>query len=285
MDRAGVFVRTQVSTVADPILIPDSHGQIAFYPIPYLEPGLAADQLGAEPTHEGVLGAAVEQIRVDRARRDPTLRSVTLAHAFVAGGHTSESERDIRVGGVSIVPTSLFDSATYAALGHLHGRQELTPTIRYSGSPIAYSFSEQAHIKSSWLVDIGAAEVESVTAVAAPVPRALAVLRGPLEELLSNHRHETAETAWCQVTLTDPIRPRAAMERLRRRFPHALELRFDPQGAQAERLRYADQLSGRSDLDICCGFLDHVRGHQNDAAEAAVLGDALAATRLLEVES
>jgi exonuclease SbcD len=285
MDRAGVFVRTKVSALADPILVSDGHGQIAFYPIPYLEPSLVAEQLAAEPTHEGVLGAAIERIRVDRGRRDPALRSVVLAHAFVAGGHTSESERDIRVGGVSIVPTSLFEGVTYAALGHLHGRQELTPTIRYSGSPIAYSFSEQTHTKSSWLVEIGAHEVKSVTEVAAPVPRALAVLRGPLEELLSDHRHESAEIAWCQITLTDPIRPRSAMERLRRRFPHALELRFDPQGAQAERLRYADQLSGRSDLDICCGFLDHVRGHRNDPAETVVLRQALEATRLLEVES
>jgi exonuclease SbcD len=75
------------------------------------------------------------------------------------------------------------------------------------------------------------------------------------------------------------------MERLRIRFPHTLELRFDPQGPRAERLKYAEQVSGRSDLDICCSFLDHVRGHHSDLAEASVLGQALEATRMHEVES
>ena len=93
-------------------------------------------------SHEAALSAAMRP-RTPRPRRPrPGTRSVVLAHAFVAGGEPSESERDISVGGVSRVPTAVFDGVDYVALGHLHGAQTLTDRVRYSGSPLAYSFSE-----------------------------------------------------------------------------------------------------------------------------------------------
>ena len=67
---------------------------------------------------------------------------MVVAHAFVAGGLASDSERDIAVGGVSVVPVDLFAGIDYTALGHLHGRATLAESVRYSGSPVAYSFSE-----------------------------------------------------------------------------------------------------------------------------------------------
>ena len=153
-----------------------------------------------------------------------------MAHAFVTGGVGSESERDISVGGVSAVPPTVFAGVDYTALGHLHGRQEVAEGVRYSGSPVAMSFSEWAHRKGSLLVDLsGAAPV--VERVEAPVERPLAVLRGTLDQLLTDPAHRGAEAAWCQVTLTDPQRPLGAMDQVRRRFPFTLELRFDPQGA------------------------------------------------------
>ena len=95
---------------------------------------------------------------------------MVLAHAFVAGGEPSESERDISVGGVSRVPTGLFDGVDYVALGHLHGAQTLTDRVRYSGSPLAYSFSEHAQTKGSWLVDLGGDGAVTATFVEAPGP-------------------------------------------------------------------------------------------------------------------
>src|SRR5438094_380072 len=83
-------------------------------------------------------------------------RSVVLAHAFVVGGQGGESERSLTLGGVDHVPGSVFDGIDYAALGHLHGPQRLAEHLRYSGSPLAYSFSEAAHRKSVWLVDLDA---------------------------------------------------------------------------------------------------------------------------------
>ncbi len=77
----------------------------------------------------------MRRVRADLAARSSTTRSVVLAHAFVAGAQPSDSERDISVGGVSLVPTSVFDGIHYAALGHLHGRHTLTAAVRYTGPP------------------------------------------------------------------------------------------------------------------------------------------------------
>ena len=169
-----------------------------------------------------------QRVRRDLAARASGTRSVVLAHAFVAGGEPSESERDISVGGVARVPTGVFDGVDYVALGHLHGAQVLTDRIRYSGSPLAYSFSEHAQTKGSWLVDLGADGSVTAEFVEAPVPRPLARLRGTLDELLADPALRRHEESWVQATLTDEVRPPQPMERLRRRFPHTLVLAFEP---------------------------------------------------------
>ena len=105
-----------------------------------------------------------------------------MAHAFVTGATASPSERDISVGGVAGVGLDTFDGVTYTALGHLHGRHTLSESVRYSGSPLAYSFSEARHHKGSWLVDLDREGLAEVQFVAAPVPRPLAVVRGTLDD-------------------------------------------------------------------------------------------------------
>ena len=85
----------------------------------------------------------------------------------------SESERDISVGGVDLVPAAVFDGVDYVALGHLHRPQTLTPRLRYSGSPLAYSFGEAGQQKQAWLVDLDAARPGRGPrrAAARPAPR------------------------------------------------------------------------------------------------------------------
>ena len=116
--------------------------------------------------------------------------------------------------------------------------------MRYSGSPVPLSFSEAGHTKGSWLVDVDRVAGSSVEAVDAPVERPLAVLRGDIDLLLTDPALTAAERAWCQVTLTDPVRPLGAMEQLRRRFPHTLVLQFDPQGAPVPVRSYAQRTVG-----------------------------------------
>jgi len=284
MMKAGLHVRTDPARVGEPVLLADEHGDVAFYPLPYLEPALAADQLGSERTHAGVLEAAMAAVRADRLSR-PGVRAVVSAHAFVTGGMASDSERELAVGGLGQVGAETFTGVDYVALGHLHGRQQLSPTVRYSGSPLAFSFGEADHHKGSWLVTLGAGGVEQVESVEAPVPRRLARLRGTLDELLEQGRFTAAESAWCQVTLTDAIRPAEPMERLRRRFPHVLELRLEPSGMMpGTGTGYSARITGQGDLEVCCGFLEHVRQRPPSTEETLLLQQALEASLLDRME-
>jgi len=293
LERGGVHLRTRVEDLAQPLLLPlgtDTAGKeavLALYGIPWLEPRLVSEQLGVETaSHFEVTRAATGLIREDIARRSEsaTVHSVVLAHTFASGGISSDSERDLSMGGVGAVPLDLFDGFSYTALGHLHGRQQLSASVRYSGSPLAYSFSESTHQKGAWLVDIGPEGITSVSEVQWEAPRALAVLRGELEDLLAEPAHTWAEAAYCQITLTDAHRPVRAMERLRSRFPDTLVLAFDPQGGSATaQASYSSRLAGApDDLAVCCGFLEHVRGRSADQAEKAALAAALENVRLLE---
>ena len=273
VDLAGVHLRTDPEGVDTPVLVDDEHGTVAVYALPYLEPDVLARRWSLPArSHHAAMARALERVRADLATR-PGVRSVAMAHAFVAGGVASDSERDIAVGGVSAVPRELFDGIDYVALGHLHGRAVLTDAVRYSGSPIAYSFSEAHHVKGSWLVDLGASGVTRAELVEAPVPRPLAMLEGTLEDLLGTREHAAAESAWVQATLTDASRPAAAMERLRARFPHVVALRFAPAGR--DRTPERVPTSGRSAHDITLDFVRHVRGGPATEAESALLREAL----------
>ncbi|MCR6030803.1 exonuclease subunit SbcD [Nocardioides sp. zg-579] len=274
IDAAGVFIRTDPAGVGTPVLLEDEHGPVAVHALPYLDPhAVAAPWDLPRRSHEAALTEAMARVRADLANR-PGVRSVVLAHAFVAGAQPSDSERDISVGGVSIVPTTLFDGIDYVALGHLHGRHTLTDRVRYSGSPLAYSFSEADHHKGSWLVDLAADGAITAEYVDAPVPRPLARLTGTLAELLEDPRHARHEGSWVQATLTDEVRPLQAMDRLRRRFPHALVLGFatPPPGLGVAP---AARTAGRTDHDIAHEFVRDLRGAPPTAEERALLDAAI----------
>jgi exonuclease SbcD len=279
--RAGVHLRTDPASAGTPVLLPDAHGEVALYGLPYLEPALVKDEFGVDRAgHEAVLGAAMDRVRADLAGRPAGTRSVVLAHAFVTGGQGSDSERDITVGGVASVSASVFVGVDYVALGHLHGCQTLTGRIRYSGSPLPYSFSEADHRKTMWLVDLDARGEVSAERIDCPVPRPLARIRGPLEDLLADPALTRHEDSWVEATLTDPVRPADPMARLCARFPHTLSLAFDPERAPDEPgVSYARRLAGRSDQEIAEDFVAHVRGAAPDAEERTVLRDAFDTVR------
>jgi exonuclease SbcD len=275
-DAAGFHLRTDIDRVDVPVLLEDPHGPVAVYGIPYLEPDQVkrAWDLGTR-SHAAALTEALRRIRADLASRGAGVRSVVVAHAFVVGGSSrpegSDSERDIAVGGVSAVPADVFDGIDYVALGHLHGQHTLTESVRYCGSPLAYSFSEAGHRKGCWLIELGASGL-SAELVRAPVPRRLARLTGTIDELLHDPAHASEQDAWVQVTLTDPVRPARAMARLQARFPHLVALQFTPPPTAVPDA--ARVVEGRSDHEIALAFVADVRGEPASVIESDLLRDA-----------
>ena len=252
----SVHVRTRVTPehIGTPVELTDEHGPVLVFGLPWLDPDVARHRLApadeALPrTHEAAMSAAVEIVKSTVEKHEAEVgapvRSVVLAHAFV--GHigraddatpdqpaVSDSERDIAVGGVAIVPSHVFEGITYTALGHLHGPQQPrldgTGTIRYSGSPLRYSFSEAGHTKSVTLVELGPDGAVGIELVDVPQPRPMAQIQGPIAELLTSDDHTQHEDAWVKAIVTDAVRPELMVDRLRGRFPHLLTTQHLPEG-------------------------------------------------------
>jgi exonuclease SbcD len=288
-EAAGIHLRTRVEDIARPVIIRDEHGEVGIYGIPYLLPDAVMAELGAERSHASVLAAGCERIRADAAARG-LRRTVVIAHALVTGGQVSESERDIRVGGIGDAPARVLAGCSYLALGHLHGQQRVdaggTTSARYSGSPLAFSFSERDHRKSVTLAEIAGDGTVVTQLLPTPVPRPLREVRGRLDELLARADGDLADLAgaWVKAVLTDQARPVAPMERLRERWPHTIALDFQPEGGltgpDADLARMAEAVDP---VEICGLFVDFVAGAPPDEAQLAVLRQAVEAARRGEV--
>ncbi len=311
--RDRLTVRSRVEDLAVPLELPAADGasSVLVYALPYLDPDTTRHRLAGPDTdddgaplvparsHEAVAAAAMRRVRADlTARRatGPRVPAVLMAHAFVVGGQASESERDIRVGGVDSVPLGVLtggaDAAAvpdYVALGHLHGPQRVGPELdperpgplaRYSGSPLAYSFSEMHHTKSSVLVELGPAGVEHVELVPAPCPRRLSDASGTLAELLSPAFDRQAAD-WVRVAVTDTVRPRDLYAQVKARFPHALVVQHRPAvpltGGPARTVTTA-----RDPLEVAAEFVQDVSGAAPTDAESAVLRRAYEAALVAE---
>src|SRR5690606_25328628 len=111
------------------------------------------------------------------------------------------------------VAASSFDGVDYVALGHLHSPQTVSETVRYSGSPLPYSFGERSHRKAVFVVDLDASGAASVERVDLPVIRELTRLEGELDDLLADPAHAAVEEHYVSAVLTDAIRPLDAMRR------------------------------------------------------------------------
>ncbi len=280
----GVTVRGDVARAQEPVLVTPRDGgtPVAIYPLPYLEPAVVGPALAGEPVrlrHEEVTRLALARIRADLEGR-PRQRSVLVAHTFVAGGETSESERELTIGNVDRVSVAAFAGFDYVALGHLHASQQLDgPRVAYSGTPLPYSFSEERQVKSVRIVELAADGTPTVQVVPLGVGRRLCTLRGPIDELCGDPAHAAASEARVRAILTDDSLPLQAMARLRARFPHIAELRHEPpelaRAGGAERHRQVRQ--ARSSLQLATAFFTDQQGQPPDEPEAELLRAALAA--------
>ncbi|ATG50952.1 exonuclease sbcCD subunit D [Brachybacterium vulturis] len=284
--RPGIHLLTDVPGIEHPVSVADEHGEVLFFGLPYLEPDRARTELvgeGEAPlarSHEAVTRAALDRVH-ERAAAHPGARTVVLAHTFVTGGDASDSERDLSVGGVDSVPAGVLGGLDYLALGHLHGCQDLTRLVGapawYSGSPLAFSFSEKNHRKSVLLVELGApGTAAEIRRIRTPVPRPLTELRGSLEEILARADEHGGD--WVKAVVTDPARPAHLQEQLREAYPHLLLTEYAPEGREA-RAGTPVVRREQNPLDVMDDFLAHVTGAAPTSAEHEVLDRAYTAVR------
>jgi len=280
-----VRILAEPAGIGTPVLLADDAGPVAVHGIPYLHPDLTRHALAAVPdeplarSHQAVVGAAMDRVRADLADR-PGTRSVVVAHAFVGGSEPSDSEQDIRVGGVDMVAASVFDGVDYVALGHLHGPQRVGPDdrIRYAGSPLAFSFGERHQRKSVTVVDLAADGSVTVELVPTPVPRRLVDVRATID-VIESGAHRADADAWVRVAVTDAVHPERMYARVKDHLPHALAIAHEP--ADRPERQAARPVTATSDpVEVAADFVTFATGVTPDDDDRAVLTEAYEAAAL-----
>ena len=255
MAGVGLHFRTRLKDITAPVQIDSEDFTLLAYGIPYLEPdvdaGPADHQWNVHPSQTGVLAEAMRLINKDiesrRSRSSKPIRTLVASHAFVQGATSSDSERnikDVKVGGLGQADAAVFDGVDYVAMGHIH-RPHATNEIkgpgatllRYSGSPIPFSFSERNDSKQVLLVEFSKDGVSDSTISSIPAPslRGMQQIEGTLEEILSDKFQDSDD--WIKVILKDKEIPINVFETIKRKYRHLLDLDHrsafignDPQG-------------------------------------------------------
>ena len=274
---SGVHIVTRWPS--EPVVLEDEHGPVRFYGIPYLEPH-ALRTVHGDPelgSADGTIRWAMDAVRADL--QEHPARSFVLAHCFVgrtpAGSEIDDdAPRDITVGGKSMVSASHFAGVDYAALGHIHSRQEILPHVRYSGAPLHFSFRERSPERGGWLVDLGRTGVDSIEWVPLPVPRQLTTVTGELETLLADPGLDGTEDHWVRAILTDAARPTEPMQRLRRRWPNCAHVELRPPDRARAETAYRERVRERTDIEIIESFVADVRDHEPLAPEERAIAQA-----------
>jgi exonuclease SbcD len=277
--RDGIHVLTDPQAIATPVTVHDEHGPVHFFGIPYLEPAIVRSLWpdAALRTQAQVMHHAMGLVRDGMAEH--TGRAVAVAHCFAAGvDPTAGLEREVRQGGLDVVPMASFAGPDYVALGHIHGRQQLSERVRYSGAPLHYSFGEQHKERGSWLVELDTDGLASAQWLALPVPRALVTLTGTLDEILSDENATAHADDWVCAIYTDALPQHEPMRRLRERLPFCALVQHQPEGADAADDRsYSQRLrTAVTDEERIEAFLEHVRaGHGASEREAELIREVL----------
>jgi exonuclease SbcD len=287
--RSGITVLTDPAAAGTPVTIDDADGPVHFYGIPYLEPAIVRHRWeGVELRSQAqTLGHVMGLVRDDLSKRAG--RSVVISHCFAAGVEATPGvEREIRQGSLDVVPLSVFDGPDYVALGHIHGRQTLSDRVRYAGAPLHYSFGEGDKPRGSWLVDLDASGLASVTWLDLPVPRPLVTLRGTLDELLTDMRFDAHLDSWVCAQYTDATPQLDPMRRLQQRFTHCATVVHAPEGRSPNDGRdYAGRVRrARNDVELIDAFLTHVRaGEGASAGEDELIRDVVDTRTLAEASA
>lgn len=269
IERAGVHLRGGAERLEEPVRLPGAD----LWLIPFLWSGSLVREGEDGPlrlqSQEAALAEAVARIR---ARMDASRLNVLVAHCFAAGAEPSESERTL-VGTAVQVGTELFAGFDYVALGHLHRPQALGPRVRYSGSPLAYSFSEAGQAKSLAAVTLAKDAAPAVDLVPITPLRPMVSVKGTLDELLADPRFSGLGEAYVRVVLTETASLGQPAARLRSRFPLLLELQEATSSVPLQPLAPLPALE-RPDLGTdFLAFQQRLRGEAPPEALQAAFAD------------
>ncbi|WP_066016817.1 exonuclease SbcCD subunit D [Endozoicomonas atrinae] len=269
LSHAGLHIISHLGQITEPVVITVGDETVRFYGIPYCDPENVRDQFDTDVrNYDEAHCFLIEQIADSQTGEAP---SVLISHCFVDGCEDSESERPLSVGGadrVSWEPMKRFD---YVALGHLHSPQHKGEKhIRYSGSILKYSFSEQNQKKGATLVELDKCGLGGITHLPLKAKRDVRVIEGELKEIMEQGRVDPGADDYVLVRLTDTHAILDPMGKVREVYPNTLHLERANQFVSDLQTMNREQLK-RNELEMFCDFYKEITGQDlSDAQHEAI---------------
>ena len=225
MSSRQIYLSPVFESDVEPITISDRYGEIHIYMLPFVKPSLVKRVYPEEEiiTYQDAVNAAVQHMQIDTDKRN-----ILLAHQFVTGAARCDSE-ELSVGGVDDVDASVFDGFDYVALGHLHGPQKIgKETVRYSGTPLKYSFSEANQKKAAVIVDVEEKGKINIQQIPLVPKHDMREIRGTYMEVTALDFYKDMKTDdYLYITLTDEEDIPDAIGKLRTIYPNIMKLSYD----------------------------------------------------------
>ena len=272
LSGSGLHIIGSTDAILSPVMLSDAYGQLAFYGIPYLEPVMAREYFEVELSgHDETLAYVAERIKTHN-QQNGRFRTVVVSHCFLDGGEDCESERPLSVGGADRVSAKFFKTFDYTALGHLHGPQfKLINKIRYSGSILKYSFSEEHHNKSVTIVDMDAKGKCVIEKIALTPLHDMRSLEGSLKDVLERGQSDPNFEDYVQVRLSDTHAILDIMGKLREVYPNVLHLERPGLVLEnSEKMASRDRLR-KGEMSMFGDFYEQVKGESLSAKQAKLI--------------
>ncbi len=204
----------------------------------------------------------------------PNNKNILMCHCFVSGSILSESDRAAMVGGSSAIPADIFEGFDYIALGHLHKAQNRGSNLRYSGSPLKYSFSEAEHLKSVTILDVeDYVKIEELEVV--PL-RETRVIKGTFDEVLATAEHDTKREDYIKIEISDRYAGMEAVELFRSYYPNLLNISGKMNETEENQLT-VEELYNLSSDDILERFFKEITGDELSEEQKNLFREAMAA--------
>lgn len=271
----GLHIAGPIRPEFDPVVLSDEAGEVHFHLVPYTDPSMVR-HVFEDPdikTHDDAMKAMTGRIT---AEMNPSARHVFVGHAFVTPrgeqeDNTSDSERPLAIGGAEHVSAQHFQPFHYTALGHLHkAHYVLNETIRYSGSPLKYSISEEHHQKGFHVVELAADGSVTVDKRLFTAKRDMRSVEGTIAEIMEHERSDD----YVFVTLLDETPVLYPMEKVRSVYPNAMHVQRKTFVKEAGESTIGNRRK-MDPMQLFNAFYEEVKGDVPTAETAELFGDVL----------
>lgn len=242
---SGVYLSPLYRGEIRPVMLEDEYGPLYVYMLPFIKPVHVRRYFPEEEirSYTDALRCVIGRLDLDRSQRN-----ILVAHQFVTGALCCESE-ELSVGGLDNVDAEVFSDFDYVALGHIHSPQSIgSEAVRYSGTPLKYSFSEVRQKKSVTVAELREKGDLSVEKYPLAPLRELTELRGTFEEIMDAGSRKEADTdAYVRITLSDERDVPNAFHKLCTVYPNLMYMDYERRGQREEREERITAVEGKVD--------------------------------------